>query len=252
MHDVAHVAAKAGYRRRAYDAYLQTQVCASPEELRATLRVRAGYISRLIARYFPKDKEAVILDVGCGYGGILHQLQAEGYRRLSGFDISPQQVAAAHSLGLTQVRCADLEESLKSIRDASVDVVIVFDVLEHQTKDEALRWLDEFQRILKPRGRVIVHVPNGEGIFAGRMRYADITHEAAYTTQSLAQMAALAGFSETQFAEDVPLVHGPASLVRYLIWKTLRVPFRLLHLAETGDLGRKLILTQNLIGVLIR
>ena len=48
---------------------------------------------------------------------------------------------------------------------------------------------------------------------------------------------------------DVPAVHGLKSLARRILWAGLRAFFRLVHMAETGEPGSGLILTQNLLAV---
>jgi SAM-dependent methyltransferase len=240
------------YRRRAYQNYLTTQVRPDAAAIRETVQGRLPYLRNLIKRWIPRDRNLAILDIGCGHGAILFALREAGYKNLQGVDGSPEQVEAAHLLGLTQVRQGDLLTALAAIPEKSLDVVIAFDVLEHQLKDEVMQFMDEFHRILRPGGCVLIHVPNGEGVLGGRVRYADITHELAFTTQILHQIGTLTGFSKIRFEEDLPAVHGPVSTVRWVLWKILRLPFRLLHMAETGDLGSQLLLTQNLLALFTR
>ena len=40
------------------------------------------------AEWLPQDKEAVVLDIGCGWGNLLLSLWATGYRNLYGVEIS--------------------------------------------------------------------------------------------------------------------------------------------------------------------
>ena len=85
-----------------------------------------------------------------------------------GIDRSPQQVAAARSLGLAGVREGELLMVLESLESESQGLVIAFDVLEHFRKDEALRFMDQVNRVLAPGGKVIIHTPNGASPFSGR------------------------------------------------------------------------------------
>lgn len=107
-------------------------------------------------------------------------------------------------------------------------------------------------RVLRVGGRWIIHTPNGESPFGGRVRYGDLTHENAFTRESLSQLCHVCGFSEIRCFEDAPVVHGVKSAVRYVAWKTLRGLLRLYLAAETGDGGRAAIFSQNLLAVAIK
>jgi SAM-dependent methyltransferase len=136
------------------------------------------------------------------------------------------------------------------VPDGSYEVAIAFDILEHFTKPELLKLVDELHRVLTPGGRLILHAPNGEGIFSGATLNGDLTHELAFTTTSLHQLAGACSFRVTAVNEDVPIVHGPRSLARHLIWRAGSLFFRLLAVAETGTGFRDRPLSQNLLAIL--
>lgn len=240
------------YRERIYRHYATARSSElAPKEI-AGLSPRAPYLRRLIRRHFPQDRQAVILDLGCGHGALLYFLREAGYQRVFGVDRSPEQVAVAHRLGIHGVEQGELFATLKSLPDRSQDVVVCFDVIEHFRRDELIRFAEEVARVLRPGGRWVVHVPNGESPFAARMRYGDLTHELAFTRESLAQLCLSCGFSELSCYEDVPVVHGVTSALRFLMWKTIRACLRFYLAAETGDTGRMAIFSQNLLGVAIK
>lgn len=239
------------YRERLYRSYLEAMECmppVTPESLRGC----EPYLRSLIRKHFPARRDADILDLGCGYGALLYFCRQEGYMRVSGVDRSPQQVRSAAQLGIEGVREGDLLETLRSLAEGSQDVVVAFDVLEHFTKEELLPLIDQVRRVLRPGGRWIIHVPNGESPFHGRIRYGDFTHETIFTRTSLAQVLHASGFTEVRTFEDKPIVHGMTSLLRRVLWEFLR-PLLLLYLAvETGGLDRQSILSQNLLAVAVR
>jgi SAM-dependent methyltransferase len=80
----------------------------------------------------------------------------------------------------------------------SLDAVIAFDVLEHFGRDELIPLVDAVHRVLRPGGRWIIHVPNGESPFFGSIRYGDLTHELAFTRQSEDYVAAEAAAKEAK------------------------------------------------------
>src|SRR5688500_2363574 len=44
----------------------------------------------LIDKYFPAEKNVRVLEIGCGWGGMLFTLQKRGYRNIEAIDIIPQ------------------------------------------------------------------------------------------------------------------------------------------------------------------
>ena len=240
------------FKDRLYKHYLTQHVRFSAESVQSALALRGPYVRRLIASCLPHDKSAKILDLGCGYGGILYFLREAGYTSIVGVDVSPEQVELAHHIGLADVHCQDLRTFLEGAANETYKVIIAFDILEHFAKPELLELMDELRRVTSPGGRLIVHAPNGEGLFAGSILHGDLTHELAFTRSNLRQLAGAAGFQVVAVKEDVPVVHGLRSLVRYLIWTTGSFFLRLLAVAETGDGFRAKPLSQNLLAVLER
>ncbi len=239
------------YRQRIYANYVDAATRRlAPTEL-AGLRPREAYLTRLIARHFPADRGAVILELGCGHGALLHFAAKAGYRNQRGVDESPAQVTAAQALGIAGVRQASLMEALRAAADASHDAIVAFDVIEHFTKDELIDIVDEVRRILKPGGRWIIHVPNGAAPFGGVSRYGDLTHELAFTPESLTQLLLASGFESIACYEDAPIPHGLKSVVRYALWRVLRLGALLWLLVETGAAEPK-VMSQNMLAVAIK
>lgn len=239
-------------RTRIYGKYTNAREAPLAPETLDGLRPRAPYLRRVILRHFPADKDARILDLGCGHGALIHFARELGYRNVNGVDGSPEQVVTARRLGIDGVQEGDLEKTLASQPAASLDVVVAFDVIEHFTRQELLPLVDEVRNVLKPGGRWIIHVPNGESPFGGRMRYWDLTHELAFTRMSLGQLLLSSGFARVECFEDAPVVHGVKSAIRYAMWSAIRSMLRLYIAAETGDTGRQAIFSQNLLAVAIR
>jgi SAM-dependent methyltransferase len=235
-------------RARLYKCYVTTHVQPDARLILEELRRRAPYIRRLIHDWFPPDKGASVLDLGCGYGAVLYYLKQLGYSNLRGVDGSPEQVTIAQRLGLHFVELHEAMDVLKCSRDNSYDILIAFDLLEHLTKDEAIDLVGEAFRILTHGGRLLVHVPNGEAIFSGAVVYGDLTHQTALTRRSIGQLMRVAGFERIHVREDSPTIHGVASAARWIAWKVFRSLYRLIYLSETGD-TRQPVLSQNLLAV---
>lgn len=240
------------YRARIYGQYVHARDQAMAPPTLAELAPRAPYLRQMVRQHFPADKDAAVLDIGCGYGAVIHFAGQLGYRNVRGIDGSAEQVEAAQQLGIEGVEEGDLRHVLETQTEASLDAVVAFDVIEHFTRDELLPLVDEVHRVLKPGGCWIIHVPNGESPFAGRMRYWDLTHEMAFTRMSLSQLLLSSGFSGVRCFEDTPTVHGAKSALRWALWKMLRSILRLYIAAEKGDASNVHIFSQNMLAVATR
>lgn len=237
------------YRHRIYQHYVQNREQELAPKTVAGLAPRAPYLKKLILTHFPPDRASSILDLGCGHGALLYFARQLGYQNLHGVDGSPQQVEAAKQLGISTVEQGDLLDTLAKQADASVDVVVAFDVLEHFTKDELIFFVDEVCRVLRPDGRWIVHVPNAESPFFGRVRYGDFTHELAFTCTSLHQLMLSSGFSQVECFEDTPIVHGFKSAIRFVLWQFFRQILKIFIAAETGNFKKNGMFSQNILAV---
>lgn len=222
----------AAFRQRLYERYASTHA-ARGADVEASEAGRRPYHDRLIRQYFPVERAARILDLGCGDGLLLRSLGRHGYSHVRGVDTSPEQVERAAARGSVAV-CGNLIDVLAAAPDTSEDVVIAFDVLEHFTKSEALEVADEVFRVLRPGGRFIVHVPNGMALLGAPSYFSDMTHELCFTADSMRQFMAVAGFRDVHIAEDTPTVHGAKSAVRWVLWQVIRQGARFAHAVETG------------------
>lgn len=240
------------YRQRIYASYVNARAEPLVPPTLAGLAPRMPYFRQLIRRHIPVDRNVDILELGCGHGALLHALQKAGYTRARGVDGSVEQVEAARRLGVTRVTQGDVISALGSTSTASQDVVIAFDLIEHLTKQELIAFVDEVHRVLRAGGCWIIHAPNGESPFGGKMRYGDFTHELAFTRTSLTQLLKASGFSAVDCFEDRPVVHGIKSFVRAGLWRIIRAGLWCYIAVETGETDRRAIFSQNFLAIAIR
>jgi 2-polyprenyl-3-methyl-5-hydroxy-6-metoxy-1,4-benzoquinol methylase len=233
------------YRSRIYSHYVEAWVDANVPNTVHELEGRGPTMRYVIDTFFPTDKTAAILDLGCGHGTLVYFAQLAGYCNTQGVDVSGQQVELAQKLGIANIKQGDLMETLKGMPPSSLDAVVAFDVIEHFTKDELVDLVDAIHRVLKPNSCWIIHAPNANSPFAGAVRYGDFTHEQAFTPSSLQQLLKASGFSRFIYAECGPRIHGLKSLVRVILWSLIRSVLRVANAAETGDIGRCPVWTRN-------
>jgi len=102
-------------------------------------------------------EQARILDVGCGDGFATGVAAAKlpGHR-FAGLDWSAPSLRLARGRGLAVLR-AGLDARLP-VRSASVDVVIMSEVIEHLVDTDSA--IEEAHRVLKPGGSLLLSTPN--------------------------------------------------------------------------------------------
>lgn len=180
---------------------------------------------------------------------MLFYAREAGYENLRGVDLSQEQVDQARRLGIEGVSCGGLAETLRELEDNSQDLILSLDVIEHLTRDELIPIVDEVRRVLRPDGRWLIKVPNGESPFFGRVRYGDLTHELAFTRHSISALLLASGFSQVESFEWGATPNTPRGFVRWLVWKGVRAGLRVWLAAESGDTGRHAVFTQTLVAV---
>jgi SAM-dependent methyltransferase len=117
-----------------------------------------------------------VLDLGCRYGAL--SLAYLAGNEIVGVDVDNDALERAAELGITTV-WADLDEPL-SFEDASFDVVVAGELLEHLREPELM--IGECRRVLRPGGTLVGSVPNGFRLknrlrfLAGRYPESDPTH----------------------------------------------------------------------------
>ncbi len=236
----------ADFRTELYTRYVSAfktqQLHRNPKELEA-------FIHWSEHKYLPLlkglNKNAWILEVGCGDGKLLHMLKKNGYNNVEGIDISGEQIMLAKSEGLN-VKNADVFTFL-SDKIACYDAIIAIDVVEHFYKNEVLRLFELFHKSLKPGGNLLLQTPNGEGLFPGQVIYGDFTHLCIFTTNSMQQILQLKGFSNISFYETSPVGDNLTGRVRLFLWSSIKAIVNTIRLIEGGKGKKSDVLTENFI-----
>ena len=128
--------------------------------------------------HIDKPESATVLDVGCGEGSHLHYLTEKGLKGTKiGFDISKDaiQLAASNFFPDAFWCVADLAHS--PFAESAFDVILnIFSPSQYQ----------EFDRVLKPGGKVIKVVPNAQYLIELREQlYALDTTKREYDNQQV-------------------------------------------------------------------
>lgn len=167
----------------------------NPKEIIKELKITDRYFEKNYLRWLPENKEANIIELGCGMGHFLHFLQRQGYRNFMGVDISDEAVSFCRKMDLP-VEKSNMFSFLEDKIDF-YDVIIFNDVIEHLNKEEILRILDLIRNALKPGGILFIKTINMANVFTAiGGRYMDFTHQTGFTEESIQQVCHLSGFKD--------------------------------------------------------
>ena len=150
-------------------------------------RGRNTIIRKIITSTYPDYSGKRILEVGCGTGYVLRELDHMGFR-VTGIDMHPEGLVYAKK----RVPNARLVRGdLFTYKPGKpFDAIGIFDVVEHIEQD--IEALQHCARLLSHHGRLFLTVPAREEL---RSVYDDISgHKRRYTKEALSRVLEKAGF----------------------------------------------------------
>jgi len=130
---------------------------ADVEEFHWWYRTLHKLVLDIIRRYRP-GRDIAILDAGCGTGGLMDYLRRHGYRNLKGVDFANVAVEWCHRRNL-DVQQGNLTDFGSLYAEASADVIVSNDTLYFFQKQEQENVVEQFWRVLKPGGLLILNLP---------------------------------------------------------------------------------------------
>lgn len=154
-----------------------------------------------IKENLPKNKAARILDIGCGYGGFLLQLQHEGYTNIEGIDINKEAVDHCRGKGLRVFKIDTIFGFEQTNHTSKYDFIIMTHVIEHILKQDIIPTLISIKSLLAPEGKLYLTTPNAQSRSGTYWAYEDFTHEWIFTSGSLKYVLMAAGFSKVSFID---------------------------------------------------
>jgi SAM-dependent methyltransferase len=143
----------------------------------------------VLNRFIPPQQNLKILDAGCGTGAAMSKYLA-GYGTVTGFDISPLALNYCRARNLMPLILASVMEI--PIQSGHFNLVTSFDVLyECAVTDHSIA-LDEFFRVLRPGGHLLLRLPAYNWL---RGQHDLATHTARrYTVSRVTRLLSDSGF----------------------------------------------------------
>ena len=197
-------------RRRLRPWYSTSRLAEHLRESRNDLPDRYDELARRLTDAGP------VLDVGCGRGGFLAALRDVGVEA-SGVEADPALVEEARARGLS-VEQGDGLTYLAEAVDGSLGAVVLIQVMERLSAQEAAEVLLVARDKVRPGGQLLVEAVNPESVYAmSRHFYLDPARQRPVHPAYLEFLAREAGFREVEIlwrsspvAEEL-LEHDPTS-----------------------------------------
>ena len=195
-------------KRRRLEEPLVSKMSLLAAKLKQTLfpkRSRFFTLSMELADRTNRSEPIRVLDIGCGAGNLLEEMQQRFTEK--GYSIIPQGIeVSAHLAAIANQRCekfggrvafANAVDGVSQFEKASVDLVIMSSFLEHECQPLVL--LRKLHSVLANAGIIVLKVPNFACInrrFRSKkwcgFRYPD--HVSYFTPSTLRRLAQESGF----------------------------------------------------------
>ncbi len=173
----------------------------------------------LLEHFLPVQSDLLILDIGCGYGGMFEGLSRHGHVMGLEIDLESAKFCNRRGFGGT---CLGTGYALP-ILPGSLDLITLFDTIEHIEDDQ--RVILQCRDALKPGGQVMITVPAYQFLYADNDRLSH--HFRRYTRSQLIKLVEGGGL-EVKKATYYNVLLFPLILPAVLLLKLIQV-FRGTH-----------------------
>jgi SAM-dependent methyltransferase len=167
-------------------------------------------------KFFKVAKTDVIVELGCGDGSLMLEMQEGGYKHLIGIEPSDSYEYVSSKLSILRTFANDY---LASAEKDSIGLILSMDVFEHIPCKDLDQLFILARNALKPKGKMVFRVPNMASPLALPNYYGDITHVTALNQQSIIQLTYKNNFSSINFySEPFAYPRSPLILLAYFFW----------------------------------
>jgi ubiquinone/menaquinone biosynthesis C-methylase UbiE len=163
----------------------------------------------LLTHFFPHHPNLQILDAGCGTGAAINYLSSFG--TVTGCDLWAEALHFCKQRALSRLARASV--TCLPFSGNRFDLITSFDVLYHRRVGNYRNALNEFNRVLKPGGRIFLRLPAYNWLQAHHDQIIHTAHR--FTTGELRQ-----SFHETHFTVE-KLTYANISLFPLIAGKRL-------------------------------
>jgi 2-polyprenyl-3-methyl-5-hydroxy-6-metoxy-1,4-benzoquinol methylase len=203
-----------------------------------------NYYKKNYLRHLPGNRDAHILDVGCGTGNFLFFLRRQGYRNSKGIDLVGENVELCKKNGFLAEK-GDALEYMEQTR-SKFDVIVLNNVIEHLDKGEVIELLSLAKTRLNKEGRFILKTVNCNNIHGVTTYFSDFTHKTPFTEKIALQVSLIAEYNSCKcynvyMYPGIPILDQLFFLFQYALYRH-KVIYNYLHGQKPFDVHSKNLL----------
>ena len=194
-------------------------------------------VDALLTRYLDRNRTHRVLDAGCGTGGMSSHLQQLG--AVVGLDLADEALALCRRRDLPSLVRGSVEQL--PFASQSFDLVVSLDVIYHMAVGNDTLALEEFHRVLRPGGLLVIRVPAYNWLHGAHDVAVHTRHR--YSRRELASKLRAVGFRIRKLTHVNSFLFPVAALKRLLegsshsFCSDLEMPPPLLNRALLGVLS---------------
>lgn len=169
---------------------------------------RRQVILSTLDQFQPAGPRPVLLDIGCGTGMLLQDLEKRGFA--TGLDFSSIALEYCQKGGSANLGRADVRHL--PVKSGSVDLITALDLIEHIEDDHGL--MGEFYRVLKPGGIAVMSVPAHKKMWS--RHDVALHHFRRYEKREFLQLVEGSGLRPLKYTYSMATAYFPAILFRWI------------------------------------
>lgn len=183
----------------AFYEYLGKLFRGNVEAMERHMETYIPYIEKAVTR----TKQRLFLDVGCGKGAFVAQLQSHGITA-KGVDINEESVKEGIVLG-RDIQLYDGLEYMKTLENGSLSGVSMFQVAEHMSFDLLFEMTEEISRVVAKDGIVLIETINSWCYRHLGNYHIDPSHIVIPSSDSIKLMLEMLGFRDVKIMFYAPI-----------------------------------------------
>ena len=154
-----------------------------------------------------------IYEIGCGAGGALEVFQQLGFQ-VAGCDYSAELIESGRLRGIRNIFHGSLKDIQTKVNVAKADLIYLHHVFEHV--NHPLEFLKECRKHLAPGGRIIIIIPDLQGIDSfiypagDLLQVLHIAHKYNFSLAGLRRLGNQGGYQMRRLSPD-PKIETPCS-----------------------------------------